>query len=87
MNVPYILFLEPNRVWRTYPGGKKLDIMEGKVNPQDAHFPEDWIGSTTRAVNKGREDIVEGLSKVTIDGETLTLKELCEKYPDITLGA
>ncbi|MBM4152708.1 MAG: mannose-6-phosphate isomerase [Kiritimatiellaceae bacterium] len=87
MNIPHILFLEPNRVWRTYPGGKKLDIMEGKANPQDAHFPEDWIGSTTRAVNKGREDIVEGLSNVTVDGETLTLKALCEKYPCLMLGA
>ncbi len=87
MNVPNILFLEPNRVWRTYPGGKILDRMEGKANPADAHFPEDWIGSTTRAVNKGREEIIEGLSNVTVDGETLTLKALCEKHPDAMLGA
>ncbi|MBM4104014.1 MAG: mannose-6-phosphate isomerase [Planctomycetes bacterium] len=88
MQIPYILFLEPNRVWRTYPGGKKLDIMEGKTQPEDTHFPEDWIGSTTRAVNKGREHLIEeGLSKVTIGGETQTLKALCEKYPDALLGA
>lgn len=87
MNIPAILFLEPNRVWRTYPGGKILDRMEGKANPADAHFPEDWIGSTTRAVNKGREEIIEGLSNVTVDGETLTLKALCEQHPDAMLGA
>jgi mannose-6-phosphate isomerase len=88
MNIPEILFLEPNRVWRTYPGGKKLDQMEGNQNPKDSHFPEDWIGSTTRAVNKGRENMTEeGLSKVTINGETLTLKALCEKHPEILLGA
>ena len=88
MNIPKILFLEPNRVWRTYPGGKKLDLMEGNEQPNDSHFPEDWIGSTTRAVNKGREHLTEeGLSKVTVEGETLTLKALCEKYPDALLGA
>jgi len=88
MNTPNILFLEANRVWRTYPGGSKLDRMEGNPDPQDAHFPEDWIGSTTRAVNLGREHLTEeGMSKVTVDGETLTLKALCEQNPDAMLGA
>lgn len=87
MNIPYILFLEPNRVWRTYPGGKKLDSLAGLENPDDTHFPEDWIGSTTRAVNKGREHLTEeGLSKVTIDKETMTLKVLCEQQPEALLG-
>lgn len=27
MKTPSILFLSANRVWRTYPGGMKLDIM------------------------------------------------------------
>lgn len=88
MKMPSVLFLPPNRVWRTYPGGMKLDIMEGREHPEDAHFPEDWIGSTTRAVNKGREHLTEeGLSKVTVAGETLTLKALCEKQPNALLGA
>lgn len=88
MNIPNILFLESNRIWRTYPGGMRLDVMEGKACPDDSHFPEDWIGSTTRAVNKGREHLVEeGLSKVTVGGVSLTLKELCEKAPDALLGA
>lgn len=87
MKIPDILFLQANRVWRTYPGGKKLDILEGKSSPEDAHFPEDWIGSTTQAVNKGREHLTEeGLSQVTIDSETLTLKALFEKDPKVLLG-
>ena len=87
MKIPSILILPPNRVWRTYPGGMKLDLMEGCDHPADAHFPEDWIGSTTHAVNKGREHLTEeGLSKVTIAGETLTLKALCEKEPNALLG-
>jgi mannose-6-phosphate isomerase len=88
MDIPSILFLSSNRIWRTYPGGKKLDQMEGQADPQDAHFPEDWIGSTTRAVNLGREHLTEeGLSKVTVEENTLTLKELCEQNPDALLGA
>jgi len=54
MNIPKIFLLSPNRIWRTYPGGKMLDIREGKANPQDSQLPEDWIASTTIAVNKGR---------------------------------
>jgi len=62
--------------------------MQGREHPEDTHFPEDWIGSTTRAVNKGREHLVEeGLSKVTVADETLTLKALCEKQPNALLGA
>lgn len=87
MKLPDILFLEANRVWRTYPGGRELDLMEGQENPTDGHFPEDWIGSTTRAVNKGREHLTEeGLSNVVIDGDTMTLKSLCEKVPMRLLG-
>ena len=88
MKLPDILFLGPNRVWRTYPGGLKLDQMEGLEKPEDKHFPEDWIGSTTRAINKGREHpIEEGLSKVMIGEESMTLKSLCEKEPIALLGA
>ncbi len=87
MTIPDILFLPSNRVWRTYPGGMNLDIMEGVEHPADAHFPEDWIGSTTRAVNKGREHFTEeGLSKIRISGKSLTLKALCEKQPEAMLG-
>ncbi len=53
-----------------------------------SHFPEDWIGSTTRAVNKGREHLIEeGLSNVKVAGETMTLKSLCEKEAIAMLGA
>ncbi|MCP4451477.1 MAG: mannose-6-phosphate isomerase [Planctomycetes bacterium] len=88
MKIPSVIMLAANRVWRTYPGGKKLDLMEGSKQPRDAHFPEDWIGSTTQAVNKGREHLTEeGLSTVTIGKDTLTLKTLCEKEPNALLGA
>ena len=49
--------LPPNRVWRTYSGGKVLDEISGITPAKDSHFPEDWIASTTEAINPGRESI------------------------------
>jgi mannose-6-phosphate isomerase len=46
-----LLRLPPNRVWRTYPGGRTLDMLAGVPSPADSHFAEDWIASTTRATN------------------------------------
>jgi mannose-6-phosphate isomerase len=87
MNIPAIIKLPPNRVWRTYPGGKILDSIEGKVSIYDDHFPEDWIASTTLAVNEGREAIKdEGLSKINLDGQLRTLKSLIEQFPEQILG-
>jgi mannose-6-phosphate isomerase len=74
-------------VWRTYPGGKILDQIEGKAEPQDSHFPEDWIGSVTLAKNIGREDrIEEGLSVVEIDGAKRLLKDVFEEHAEFMLG-
>jgi mannose-6-phosphate isomerase len=87
MQLPDIISLPSNRVWRTYPGGRTLDELERKPDPKDSHFAEDWIASTTKASNKGREHIEhEGFSKVTIDGETHYLKNLFEWYPREILG-
>jgi mannose-6-phosphate isomerase len=46
-----IILLPPNRVWRTYPGGKTLDQLAHAPSPADSHLAEDWIASTTKAVN------------------------------------
>ena len=87
MLIPDILELKPNRVWRTYSGGKYLDMMEHKSSSSDSHFPEDWIASTIRAINIGREDILnEGYSKVEIQGQSFTLKNLFQEFPQELLG-
>lgn len=87
MNIPGIILLPPNRVWRTYTGGKTLDKLEGKPTSKDNHFAEDWIASTTRAVNKGREAFDrEGYSKVKVNGELRFLKALMEDYHSELLG-
>lgn len=87
MNIPPVIMLPSNRVWRTYLGGKVLDSIEGKSNPEDTHYPEDWIASTTIAVNKGREEYIhEGLSRIEVGDSNLSLKALMEKFPEEILG-
>ena len=75
--LPDILQLTPNRVWRTYPGGRTLDQWQGEVQPVDSHFPEDWIASLVRANNAGRESMPdEGLSEVELAGDRHFLRDL-----------
>ncbi len=64
-----IILLPPNRVWRTYPGGRTLDELARTPQPADSHLAEDWIASTTRAVNPGREHVTEGISQVLVGHE------------------
>jgi mannose-6-phosphate isomerase len=84
-----MILLPPNRVWRTYQGGRTLDALAKKSEPVDAHFPEDWIGSVTRAVNPGRADIVEGISQVLVDSDPQPhdFAELLASDPVYFLGA
>lgn len=87
MNAEPFYRLLPNRVWRTYLGGGTLDAISGVQPPEDGHFPEDWILSTTRAVNVGREKIDEGISRVlSSSGEPVPLTELLECFPEQILG-
>jgi mannose-6-phosphate isomerase len=85
---PGLLLLEPNRVWRTYPGGRTLDRLEGKSAPADSHLAEDWIGSVTRATNVGREHLVEGLASARLaPGAPLhDLASLIAERPEHLLG-
>jgi len=78
--------LLPNRVWRTYRGGRVLDQWEGKTAPADGSFPEDWIGSTVRAINIGREELREGVSRVRLGGVEADLDGLVAADPDWWLG-
>lgn len=77
--------LSDTRVWRTGRGGRELDKLLGSENPQDSHFPEDWIMSTVQARNVGRENIEdEGLSYLA--GTDIQLKEVIKAYPEACLG-
>ena len=81
-----IVLLPPNRVWRTYQGGRTLDQLAGNEHPTDTHFPEDWVASTTKAANPGREAILEGISQVSVEGHAYDWAELLARQPDHFLG-
>lgn len=81
-----VITFPQNRVWRSYPGGRILDQLAGKAEPEDTHFPEDWIGSVTRATNPGREGIEEGLSEVELGGKRIRFDKLLERDPEYYLG-
>ncbi len=84
-----LILLPPNRVWRTYPGGRTLDALAGAPMPADTHLAEDWIASTTRATNRGREHIAEGVSQVRVGHDPVPrdFAQLLASDPDYFLGA
>ncbi|MEX0820811.1 MAG: hypothetical protein WD021_01590 [Rhodothermales bacterium] len=84
---PFII--RPNRVWRTYRGGAVLDRWSGRDRAADGPFPEDWVGSATRAVNPGREHLEEeGIgSACGADGKVYRMDELYTRDPRRALGA
>ena len=81
-----LITFAPNRVWRSYVGGKTLDGLQNVEEPTDAHFPEEWIASTTRAVNPDRESHVEGISTALISSQGTDFAALIQSDPDYFLG-
>lgn len=88
MKCPSIFRIMPNRVWRTYSGGRILDGIAGAEAPADSHFPEDWILSTTLAKNVGREELAtEGLSQLASEGNGVSFfADWLERCPLEMLG-
>ncbi|WP_438481915.1 class I mannose-6-phosphate isomerase [Oleiharenicola lentus] len=82
-----LVLLPPNRVWRTYQGGRTLDRLAGNTAPADSHFPEDWVASTTRATNIGRETIREGIAQVLVGGASHDFAALLASDPEYFLGS
>jgi mannose-6-phosphate isomerase len=81
-----ILKLESTRVWRSYKGGALLEEWQGRPEPHDGEFPEEWVASTVEARNPGGEHIEnEGLSRTTAQGRPL-LEQLIESDPVALLG-
>ncbi|HSC72343.1 MAG TPA: class I mannose-6-phosphate isomerase, partial [Candidatus Methylomirabilis sp.] len=83
----YPLPLAPNRVYRLWRGGALLDRLQGRRRPEDAHYPEEWVGSTTITRLPGRPPD-EGLSRVALpDRPPVPLKSLIDAFPEAMLGA
>lgn len=74
-----------NRVWRSYIGGKHIDIFYQKDNPADCAYPEEWLASTAEAFNPDEPEPPEneGLS-VCEDGRIF--KEVLDEDPEKLLG-
>jgi mannose-6-phosphate isomerase len=85
---PPFLRVLPNRVRRNYGGGALLEKWCGEGDGRDGDEPEDWIASTTAAVNPGlplREG--EGLTCVELPvGSIAVLSDLCREEPVWFLG-
>jgi mannose-6-phosphate isomerase len=64
-----------------------LDRIEGKDSPRDSHLPEDWVGSSTRAVNPGNRPTDEGIGKaVGADGCEVAMDAFFAAAPEQALG-
>lgn len=82
------LLLPPNRVYRFYQGGALLEAFRGQPDPADSTYPEDWVGSMTRAANPPEfARIDEGLSVVSANGTIASLRDLVLDAPVKVAGA
>ena len=79
---PLPLPLLPTRVYRFYRGGALLARMRGEPE-EDGEFPEDWVGSVTKANNPGRGEPEAGLSRLA-DGRLL--RDAIAADPEAWLG-
>ena len=77
------VFFEKNRVFRVYTGGKLFSEFFGD-DSEDGFHPEEWICSSTKALNEGSTDEFEGLS--TIKGTDIHFNELIDKQKELMLG-
>lgn len=77
------IFFEKNRVFRVYLGGKLFSEFFGD-DSTDGFYPEEWICSSTKALNEGSTDPYEGLS--TVRGTDIHFDELLEKERELMLG-
>lgn len=77
------IFFERNRVFRVYKGGLLFSELFGDEK-KDGNFPEEWIASSVRALNKDSINEKEGISK--IEGTNLYFDELLEKHKTELLG-
>ena len=77
------VFFEKNRVFRVYTGGKLFSEFFGD-DSKDGFHPEEWICSSTKALNEGSTDEFEGLS--TIKGTDIHFNELIDQQKELMLG-
>ncbi len=77
------IFFEKNRVFRVYLGGKLFSDFFGD-DSKDDFYPEEWICSSTVALNEGSTDPYEGVSKVL--GTDNYFNDLLKAEKNLMLG-
>ena len=77
------IFFERNRVFRVYLGGLLMHDFFGDEEC-DGNYPEEWIASSVKALNKGNGDNKKGISK--IKGHELYFDQLINEYKKEMLG-
>ena len=77
------IFFERNRVFRVYRGGFLFHEFFGDA-PEDSFFPEEWVASTVRALNKEPKNEHEGISCVR--GQGIPFSTLVTEYRNLLLG-
>ncbi len=74
-----------NRVWRAYKGGALIDRMQGMVSPEDGPFPEEWVASCVKAINKSCPG-GNGVSVAETEDGNYPFDQLLEMQPEALLG-
>ncbi len=77
------VFFEKNRVFRVYLGGKLFSEFFGD-DSEDGFYPEEWVCSSTVALNEGSTDPYEGVSKVK--GTDIYFNDLLKEEKELMLG-
>lgn len=77
------VFFEKNRVFRVYLGGKLFSDFFGD-DSEDGFYPEEWICSSTTALNEGSTDPYEGVS--LIKGTDIHFNDLLDEQKELMLG-
>ena len=77
------VFFERNKVFRVYKGGKLFHSFFGDP-ATDSNYPEEWIASGVRALNRDSHDPKEGISK--IKGADIYLDDLFKSDKQNVLG-
>ncbi|MFA7672751.1 MAG: class I mannose-6-phosphate isomerase [Clostridia bacterium] len=77
------IFFERNKVFRVYKGGKLFHSFFGDP-AVDSNYPEEWIASGVRALNRDSHDPKEGISKIR--GTDIYLDDLFKSDKQDMLG-
>ena len=77
------IFFERNRVFRVYQGGKLFSRFFGDP-PEDGNLPEEWVASSTRALNRIPKGEFEGVS--LIEGTGIPFSRFLADHADSLLG-